>query len=119
MKSDLAISPVSYKEAGDDLALLYAKTEADRKTALRFLNEQGLQPNEIELGVVRVVDTQANEYGGVNRAPHRYIVEQQIAVRTGRVDQVPPAAQKTMQLLQKASCLPVTLDRDWRVNSPD
>ena len=96
---------VSYKEAGDDLALLYAKTEADRKTALQFLNEQGLQLNEIELGVVRVVDTQANEYGGVNRAPHRYIVEQQIAVRTGRVDQVPPAAQKTMQLLQKGIVL--------------
>jgi hypothetical protein len=105
VKSDLAIWPISYKEAGDDLASLYAKTEADKKTVLQFLSEQGIQSSEIELGVVRVVDTQANEYGGVNRAPHRYIVEQQIAVRTGRVEQVAAAAQKTMQLLQKGIVL--------------
>src|SRR5712672_2263014 len=75
VKSDLAIWPLSYKEAGDDLSAVYAKTEADKKTILQFLGEQGIQPSEIELGVIRVVDTQANEFGGVNRAPHRYIVE--------------------------------------------
>jgi hypothetical protein len=41
----------------------------------------------------------------VNRAPHRYIVEQQITVRTSRVDQVAVAAQKSMQLLQKGIAL--------------
>ena len=105
VKSDLAIWPVSYKEAGDDLSLVSAKTESDKKVILEFLAQQGIQPNEIELGVVRVVDTQANEYGGVNRAPHRYIVEQQITVRTSRVDQVAAAAQKTMLLLQKGIVL--------------
>ena len=101
VKSDLAIWPLSYKEAGDDLALVYAKTESDKKAILQFLEEQGIQPSEIELGVIRVVDTQANEYGGVNRAPRRYIVEQQVTVRTARVDQVGAAAQKSMVLLQK------------------
>jgi len=106
VKSDLAIWPISYKEVGDDLSSVYAKTEADKQTILRFLNEQGLQASEIELGMVRVVDTQANEYGGgVNRAPHRYIVEQQITVRSSRVDPVAAAAQKTMQLLQKGIVL--------------
>jgi uncharacterized protein len=105
VKSDLAIWPLSYKEAGDDLASVYAKTEAGKKAILEFLAQQGIQPSEIELGVVRVVDTQANEYGGVNRAPHRYIVEQQITVRTSRVDQVAAAAQKTMQLVQKGIVL--------------
>src|SRR3954469_14161681 len=84
VKSDLAIWPLSYKEAGDDLSLVYPKTEADKKAILQFLDQQGIQPSEIELGVVRVVDTTANEYGGP-RAPHRYIVEQQITVRTARV----------------------------------
>ncbi len=105
VKSDLAIWPLSYKEAGDDLSSVYAKTEADKKTVLQFLDQQGIQPSEIELGVVRVIDTQANEYGGGNRAPHRYIVEQQIPVRTSRVDQVAAAAQKTMQLLQRGIVL--------------
>lgn len=105
VKSDLAVWPLSSKEAGDDLAAVYAKTETDKKTILEFLEQQGIQPSEIELGVVRVVDTQANEFGGGNRAPRRYIVEQQITVRTPRVDQVAVAAQKTMQLLQKGVLL--------------
>lgn len=105
VKSDLALWPLTYKVAGDDLLALYARAEADRKTVLEFLTGQGIQASEIELGVVRVVDTQANEYGGNERAPHRYIVEQQVTVRTSRVDQVAAAAQKTIQLLQKGIVL--------------
>lgn len=105
VKSDLAIWPLTYKEAGDDLPSVYARTEADKRIILDFLDQQGIKPPEIELGLVRVVDTQANEYGGVNRAPHRYIVEQPITVRTSRVDQVAAAAQKTIQLVQKGIVL--------------
>jgi hypothetical protein len=105
VKSDLAIWPISSKEAGDDLASVYARTESDKNTIQQFLAQQGIQPSEIELGVVRVVDTQANEFGGGQRAPHRYIIEQQITVRTSRVDQVAAAAQKTMQLVQKGIVL--------------
>jgi hypothetical protein len=105
VKSDLAIWPLSYKEAGDDLSLVYAKAETDKKAILQFLADQGIQSSEIELGIIRVVDTQANEYGGATRAARRYIVEQQITVRTSRVDQVATAAQKTMLLLQKGIVL--------------
>ncbi len=105
VKSDLAIWPISYKEAGDDLPSVYAKSDADKTAIMEFLKQQGFQPNEIEQGVVRVVDTQANEYGGSNRAPKRYIVEQTIEVKTSRVDQVSEASQKTMALLQKGIVL--------------
>jgi uncharacterized protein len=105
VKSDLAIWPLSYKEAGDDLSLVYAKAESDKKAILQFLADQGIQSSEIELGVIRVVDTQANEYGGASRAARRYIVEQPVTVRTSRVDQVVAAAQQTMQLLQKGIVL--------------
>jgi hypothetical protein len=105
VKSDLAIWSLSYKEAGDDLTAVYAKTEADKKSILEFLAQQGIQPNEIELGIVEVTDTQANEFGGGNRAPKRYIVEQPVTVRTTRVDQVAAAAQQTMLLLQKGIVL--------------
>src|SRR5215475_4645700 len=60
VKSDLAIWPLTYKEAGDELGALYSKTEADKKTVLQFLSDQGIQTSEIELGIIRVVDTQAN-----------------------------------------------------------
>ena len=105
VKSDLAIWPMSYKEAGDDLQAVYAKSEADKAVIIDFLKQQGIKPEEVELGVVRVVDTQANEYGGANRAPKRYIVEQTITVTTPRVEAIAAAAQKTMQLLQKGIVL--------------
>lgn len=105
VKSDLAIWPIEYKEAGDNLSSLYSKTEADRKVILQFLDQQGIKSSEIELGIVHVVDTQANEYGGSNRAPYRYIVEQQVTVMTSRVDQIAAAAQKTMYLLQQGIVL--------------
>jgi uncharacterized protein len=105
VKSDLAIWPIDYKEAGDDLASLYSKTEADRKVVLQFLSQQGIQSSEIELDVVRVVDNQANEFGGGNRAPHRYIIEQRITIMTSRVDQIAAAAQKTMSLVQQGIVL--------------
>jgi uncharacterized protein len=104
VKSDLAIWPLGYKEAGDDLTALYAKSEGDKKVILQFLDRQGIQPSEIELGVVQVIDTQANEYGGT-RAPRRYIVQQQITSRTTRVDQIAGASQKTMELLQQGIVL--------------
>jgi hypothetical protein len=104
VKSDLAIWPLSYKEAGDDLTQVYARSEAEKKTILEFLAQQGIQESEIEQGVVRVVDTQANEYGG-NRAPKRYIVEQTITVHTARVEQVAAATQKTAALVQKGIVL--------------
>jgi hypothetical protein len=100
VKSDLAIWPIGYKEAGDDLSTLYSKSESDKNAILQFLRQQGIQSSEIELGVVHVVDTQANEYGSNGRAPRRYIVQQEITVRTSRVNDVAAAAQKTVQLLQ-------------------
>ena len=105
VKSDLTIWPLDYKEAGDDLPSVYTKTEADRKVILQFLSQQGIQSSEIELGVVRVVDKQANEFGGADRSPHRYIVEQEITVMTPRVDQIAAATEKTMSLVQQGIVL--------------
>lgn len=105
VKSDLAVWPLEYKEAGDDLPSLYSKTEADRKTILHFLTQRGIESSEIELGIVSVTDNQANEFGGTNHAPHRYIVEQEITVMTSRVDQVASAAQQTMSLMREGIVL--------------
>lgn len=105
VKSDLAIWPLEYTETGDDLGELYTKTEADKKVILKFLAQQGIQSSEIAIGVVSVTDKQANEYGNGDRAPHRYIVDQQIAVQSARVDEVAAAAQKTIQLLQSGIVL--------------
>lgn len=105
VKSDLAIWPLAFKVAGDDLAALHTRTEGDKKAILQFLAENGIQPGEIEVGSIRVVDTLAQEYGGGNRPPYRYVVEQMVTVRTTRVDPVAAAAQKTIDLMRKGIAL--------------
>lgn len=105
VKSDLAIWSLSYKESGDDLAQVYAKTEADKKTILEFLGQQGIQSAEIDIGIIRVIDKQANEYGSGERTGARYIVEQPVTVRSSRVDQIAQAAQKSMALVQRGIVL--------------
>jgi hypothetical protein len=105
IKSDLAIWSLDYKEAGDDLAEPHTKSENDKNAILQFLNQQGLQASGIELGIVHVVDNQANGFNGANRAPRRFIVDQEITARTSRVDLIASASQKTMQLVQKGIVL--------------
>jgi uncharacterized protein len=105
VKADLAIWPIDYKEAGNDLPSLYSKAESDKKIILKFLNGQGIQSSEIAVGIVGVTDNEANRFGGNNRAPYRYTVDQEITVQTARVDEVAAAAQKTIDLVQQGIVL--------------
>ncbi len=47
VKSDLAIWPIGYKDAGDDLTGVYAKSEADKKAILDF-SEQARRPARLK-----------------------------------------------------------------------
>lgn len=105
VKSDLAIWPLSYTEAGDVLSQVYAKSEADKQVIVDFLKQQDIQGKEIEVGSIQVVDNQATQYGGPNRPPHRYIITQEITVRSARVEQIAATAQKMMNLVQKGIVL--------------
>ncbi|MEO6828396.1 MAG: SIMPL domain-containing protein [Acidobacteriaceae bacterium] len=96
--ADLAIWPLSFREAGNDLKTTYAKSEQDSQAVLQFLAAQGIPQADITLGQPGVTDTQANDYGGA-RAPNRYIVQQSITVRSNDVNKVAAAVQKTSALI--------------------
>src|ERR1700722_3333788 len=53
VKSDTAIWPVSFKEAGNDLPQVFAKSETDKNSVLKFFAAQGVQPNEISVGQIK------------------------------------------------------------------
>jgi len=100
VKSDSAIWPVTFKETGNDLQQVYAKSEEDRGAVLKFFAGQGITPAEISVGQIQVTDKQANEYGGNNPSGPRYIVQQTVTVSSTDVDKIARAGQKTAQLLQ-------------------
>jgi uncharacterized protein len=99
VKSDLAIWPVSFKEAGNDLPQVFAKSQADKESVLKFFAAQGVTLQEISVGQIKVTDKLANEYGGNITGP-RYIVEQTVTVQSKDVDKVSKAGQKTAELVQ-------------------
>ncbi|MBS1822642.1 MAG: SIMPL domain-containing protein [Acidobacteria bacterium] len=99
VKSDSAIWPVTFKETGNELQQVYAKSEEDRAAVLKFFKEQGIADAEITVGQIQVTDKQANEYGN-NQGGPRYIVQQTVTVSSNDVDKIAKAGQKTAQLLQ-------------------
>lgn len=100
VKSDSAIWPVMFKESGNDLQQVYAKSEQDRTAVLQFFAAQGIAAAEISVGQIQVTDKLANEYGGNNNNGPRYIVQQTVTVSSGDVDKIARAGQKTAELLQ-------------------
>jgi hypothetical protein len=105
VKADLAVWPLSFREAGNDLKPTYSKSEADSQAVLQFLAAQGIAKSDISLGQPSVTDTEANEYGGAQRAANRYIVQQSISVRSKDVDKIAAAVQKTSALIAQGVVL--------------
>src|SRR5438445_8994233 len=75
VKSDSAVWPVTFKETGNDLQQVYAKSEEDRAAVLKFFAAQRITPQEISVGQIQVTDKQANQYGANNNSGPRYIVQ--------------------------------------------
>lgn len=102
--ADLAIWPLSFREAGNDLQTTFAKSEQDRAAVLAFLSAQQIPQQDISLGQPGVTDTQANDYSSA-RTPNRYIVQQSVTVRSHNVKQVAAAVQQTSTLVAKGVVL--------------
>lgn len=99
VKSDSAVWHVTFKEAGNDLSQVIAKSEANKNAVLKFMTEQGIKPQEIRIGQIQVTDKQANEFGN-NPSGQRYIVQQTVSVNSPDVDKITSAGEKTAELVQ-------------------
>jgi hypothetical protein len=106
--ADLAIWPLVYHAAGDELGLLYARLDRDAETIARFLAGRGFAPEEITRSAPRVTDFEA-QGGGGNPPPHRYAVEATVRLRTAKVDAVRAAMQASAELVKEG----VTLIRSY------
>ncbi|HEY6412844.1 MAG TPA: SIMPL domain-containing protein [Edaphobacter sp.] len=93
VKSDSAVWHVTFKEAGNDLSQVIAKSEANKNAVLKFMTEQGIKPQEIRIGQIQVTDKQANEFGN-NPSGQRYIVQQTVSVNSPDVDKITSAGEK-------------------------
>ncbi|MGI8771907.1 MAG: SIMPL domain-containing protein [Acidobacteriaceae bacterium] len=106
VKSDLAIWNIGFQSSANDFKTMLGQGDTQRQTVLSFLAQQGIDKQQIEIGAPRVIDKQAQEYGGPSTGnQNRYILSQSIIVTSPDVDRVAKAGQQAAQLLQQGVIL--------------
>ena len=98
VNADLALWPIGFVAAANDLGQAQAQITASAAKVRDFLRANGIDPGQAAVQDYNVTDTQANTYGG-NPAPNRYVIRQTIMVRSGEPDLIFGASQKVSELV--------------------
>ena len=85
--ADIALWPVTFTAAGNDLTALYERMESDAATIVAFLEGNGFEQAEITKSPPTVMDKLAQGYEK-NRIEFRYAAQQTITVYTPKIDAV-------------------------------
>ena len=104
VKSDLAVLPLKFAAAGNELQPVQADIDKGTAAVRRFLADQGYQPSEIDLGRLEVTDQYAREFQQQN-VTARYRVAQTVIVRTTNVDRVQATTRQLDQLIRQGVVL--------------
>lgn len=100
LPADIAVWPIRFNSAGNDLTALYATMEGNAKQIADFLATAGFEAGEITVGAPAITDRFAQEWGGNGQVQFRYVASQTVTVYSGKIDQV-RASQKKLGNLGK------------------
>ncbi|KGI78923.1 SIMPL domain-containing protein [Oleiagrimonas soli] len=98
VKADLALWPIRFVEAGNDLKAVQTAIQRDDASVDAFLKKHGLPADAIDFRQLEVTDRAAQAYGTGNY-PNRFIITRTVMVRTPDVDTVAKASQATGELV--------------------
>lgn len=87
VEADRVIWPLSYKDIGDNLSVLYNHMEKKNNTIISFLKANGIEESEITVAAPEIIDMQAERYGN-NNVPYRYNVTSVLTVTSSKVNLV-------------------------------
>jgi hypothetical protein len=100
VKANLAVWPITFNEASNNLAELQSTLERKQKIILSFLQNAGFSDKEITIGMINISDQKANMYGGNDQYHEfRYIGRAQFTVRTDQIDRMNEAINKLTDLV--------------------
>ncbi len=105
VKADLAVLPLKFTATGEELTAVQTAVDAEAATVTRFLLAQGFKAAEIDLGRLTVSDARSKEYGQQNNGAPRFILSQEINVRTADVERVQETTRKLGDLVRQAVVL--------------
>lgn len=98
VQADLALWPIHFVVADDDLAHAQSEIAASSSKVMAFLAHHGIDASHAHLQNLSVVDTQANRYGN-QKASKRFIISQTIMVRSTDPQRVFEASQAVSELV--------------------
>jgi hypothetical protein len=96
--ADVAIWPIRFNEAGNDLVELYQTVQAHNGQVVEFLRQQGFGDAEISVSAPAMVDRQAQAYANAADIKFRYAATSTITVYSTNVDQVRSAMTRLVEL---------------------
>ena len=105
VQANVAIWPIAFTEAGEDLEQVTQQVEQKQAAIVAFLKLHGFNEEEISFGQVSVVDKQAQQYGDNQSGPFRYLVTSQMSVYSEDVDKVRYANGKISDLAKQGIAL--------------
>ncbi len=95
--ANIAIWPIKFNEASDDLNRLYDQIQVKNDLVIAFLTEAGFTDEDITSSVPSVTDRQAQSYGG-NQPNLRYVGSSTITVYTSNIEAVRAAMTRIVEL---------------------
>lgn len=104
VRADLAVLPIRFTASGDVLSEVQGRIDTDLAAVRRFLAAQGYPEDAVTLGRLEVADTQAREYASQTGGP-RFILAQNVIVRTHDVDRVQATTRALNELVRQGVVL--------------
>jgi hypothetical protein len=94
--ADVVIWPIQFSMANNDLSSLYHELDSSTQTVINFLNEHGINQQDISLTPPVITDKSAQQYGN-QRAEFRYTGIQTVTVYSQHIE----AAREVMAQLSE------------------
>jgi len=111
VRADLAIWPITFNVAADDLVELQRQIESGRQTITEFLLAAGFRKDEVSLSAPNITDHEAERRRGKDRAPFRFTGEVTVTTRTANADLVRASIEESGSLVGKGLVLAA---QSWR-----
>jgi hypothetical protein len=96
--ANVAIWPITFQEAGNDLNQLFSTIQKNNERVVRFLENRGFKPEEISVSPPGILDKQAEGYAGSQQIKFRYSGNSTITVYSEKVDDVRKAMNELVEL---------------------
>ena len=108
--ADLAIWPITFKDAGNDLLALQKSVDEKRRIISEFLIKEGFKAGDINHSAPKITDTYAEGYYG-NQQPQgpRYRIQKTVTLRSSNVELVKQTMEKSGKLVAKG----IAMSENW------